>query len=144
MRDKSIISTGYNGPPRRIPHCGSERCRSDKVLLDAAKRGSISTCDEKWHNTCPRRLLGYKSSEGMEWCPAQHAEENAVSNAARIGASTIGTTLYLNSIVPCKNCFGTLINAGIVEIVVESITFYDSLTKFLYANSSIKIREFEL
>jgi dCMP deaminase len=93
---------------------------------------------------CPRRVMGYKSGTHMELCPAQHAEENAVSNAARLGVSVLGSTLYMNSVIPCKNCFGTLINAGIVEIVVEEITVYDKLTQFLIDNSNIKIRSFDL
>ena len=80
----------------------------------------------------------------MDLCPAQHAEENAVSNAARNGVSVLGCTLYLNTVIPCKNCFGTLINSGIVEIVVISTEVYDRYTQFLIANSSIKIRKFNL
>jgi len=144
VRDHSIVSTGYNGPPRGIPHCGHQRYLKDRSLSEVIASHPKPVDLSRLSNECPRRVLGYESGTHTELCPAQHAEENAVSNAARIGASTIGTTLYLNSIIPCKNCFGTLINAGIIEIVVESITFYDSLTKFLYANSSIKIREFEL
>jgi dCMP deaminase len=80
----------------------------------------------------------------MELCPAQHAEENCISNAARLGVSVVGTTLYMNCIIPCKNCFGTLINAGIVEIVVDKVDCYDKYTQCLIDNSSIKIRPFEI
>jgi dCMP deaminase len=80
----------------------------------------------------------------MELCPAQHAEENAVSNAARLGVSVLGTTLYMNCVIPCKNCFGTLINAGVVEIVVDKTDVYDKHTQFLIDNSGIRIRRFEL
>jgi dCMP deaminase len=125
VRDKSIISTGYNGPPRGIPHC---------IGIDTQNRDHV----------CPRKAAGYESGTHMELCPAQHAEENAVSNAARLGVSVLGSTLYMNSVIPCKNCFGTLINAGIIEIVVSEAKVYDIYTKFLIENSIIKIREFEL
>jgi len=115
VRDHSIISTGYNGPPRGIPHC------KDK---------------------CPRQVLGYSSGTHMELCPAQHAEENAVSNAARLGVSVLNSTLYMNSVIPCSKCFGTLINAGIIEIVVQQTLAYDELSLFLIENSNISIREF--
>jgi dCMP deaminase len=141
VRDKSIISTGYNGPPRGIPHCGHERWLVDEALKDAAKHLDLRT---KFRNTCPRQVLGYKSGTHMELCPAQHAEENAVSNAARLGVSVIGSTLYMGSVIPCKNCYGTLINAGIVEIVVEKVEVYDKFTQFLIDNSDIKLREFNL
>jgi len=142
VRDKSIISTGYNGPPRGVPHCGHERFIADHNISDRFRNTGVSINGIR--STCPRKLLGYESGTHMELCPAQHAEENTVSNAARLGVSVLGSTLYMNSVIPCKNCFGTLINAGIVEVVVNEATVYDKHTQFLIDNSDIKIREFEL
>lgn len=146
VRDKSIISTGYNGPPRDIPHCGHERFIKDEMLAILRETNEFK---ELYHpsdiqTTCPRRLMGYESGTGMEWCPAQHAEENAISNAALNGVSVKGTTLYMNCVIPCQKCFGSLINAGVVEIVVERTDVYDSHTQFLINNSKIKIRSFRL
>jgi dCMP deaminase len=123
VRDNSIISTGYNGPPRGIPHC----------------QGIIKSGLQ----ICPRRSKGYASGTHLEECPAQHAEENAVSNAARLGVSVLGSICYLNTLIPCQKCFGTLINAGIDEIVVDTVSVYDEFTKFLIDNSTITIRQFE-
>lgn len=47
-----------------------------------------------------------------------HAERNAIYNAARIGVSTKGTTMYLTCGVPCADCTHGIINAGIVRIVL--------------------------
>lgn len=145
VRDYSIISTGYNGPPRGIPHCGHERMVKDEtlqeVIFEALKNNFLST-GVRFKSGCPRRVLGYESGTHMELCPAQHAEENAVSNAARLGVSILGATLYMNSIIPCQKCFGIIINAGIVEVVVDRTDVYDKYTKFLIDNSSIKIRSF--
>lgn len=142
VKDHSIVSTGFNGPSRGIPHCGHERYMKDLMLrlsmdVENYQRSRIA-------RECPRQILGYDSGTHMELCPAQHAEENAISNAARLGVSVLGTTLYMNCIVPCKNCFGTLINAGIVEIVVDKTDVYDKHTQYLIDNSSIKIRRFEI
>jgi len=142
VRDHSIVSTGFNGPSRGIPHCGHERIMNEKILSE--KIIAPLSARKIIQETCPRKLMNFPSGEGMEWCPAQHAEENAISNAARLGVSVLGTTLYMNCIVPCKNCFGTLINAGIVEIVVDKTDVYDKHTQYLIDNSSIKIRRFEL
>lgn len=143
VRDHSIVSTGFNGPSRGIPHCGRPRNLKDDYLIER-----ISTHNKGvprlMDTDCPRKLLGYESGTGMQWCPAQHAEENVISNAARLGVSILGTTLYMNCVIPCKNCFGTLINAGIVEIVVDKTDVYDKHTQYLIDNSSIKIRRFEL
>jgi len=141
VRDKSIVATGYNGPPRGVPHCGHERLIKDKSLSDVLRE--IGT-KSSWRDECPRKLMGYVSGEGLEWCPAQHAEANCISNAARLGVSTIDTTLYMNYIIPCKDCFGKLINAGIIEVVVDDAKVYDKHTQYLINNSNIKIREFRL
>ena len=143
VRDHSIISTGYNGPPRGIPHCGHERILEDQVIYKELYTIMKTTDRKTMGNTCPRQLIpNYVSGKRMELCPAQHAEENCVSNAARIGVITYGATLYMNSIIPCHRCFGTLINAGIKEIVIDKIQPYDDHTIFLTTHSDIKIRSF--
>lgn len=142
VKDHSIVATGFNGPSRGIPHCGIDRVNKDLVLSKILLSHNINECSDV--KGCPRKILGYESGTHMELCPAQHAEVNAISNAARLGVSVLDTTLYMNSLHPCKNCFGALINAGILEIVVDDISYYDKYTKFLSDNSSITIRRFEL
>jgi len=143
IKDYYIISTGYNGPPRGIPHCGEDRLLKDSILYspEGLLRGQ-QLQKSVVRTTCPRKILGYASGTHLELCPAQHAEENCVSNAARNGVSTVNSILYMNSIIPCNKCFGTLINAGIVEIVVDTPTIYDEHTQFLIDNSNITIRSF--
>jgi len=145
VRDHSIISTGYNGPARGIPHCGPNRLGKDNTLniLHSDESAKLYPSYEV-SSTCPRKLLGFKSGTGMEYCPAQHAEENCISNAARLGVSVLNSTLYMNCVIPCKNCLSTLINAGIMQIVVDQASVYDSHTKYIIDNSNIDIREFEL
>lgn len=144
VRDHSILSTGYNGPPRGIPHCGHDRFMKDINLNNVINETKLPTEQMLHFNTeCPRKILGYKSGRHMELCPAQHAEENAVSNAARNGTNIYDTILYFNGPIPCVKCFGTLINAGIKEIIVTENKVYDKHTQFLIDNSDIKIREFE-
>lgn len=115
VRDKSIVSTGYNGPARGFPHC---------------------------HGTCRRKEMGFKSGEGLVYCPAAHAEGNCIANAARIGASTVGTTLYLNTLIPCKDCMILLVNAGISEVVVEEEEFYHEMSQQIALQGGILIRRF--
>jgi dCMP deaminase len=143
VRDNSIISTGYNGPPRGIPHCGRDRTRKDLNIMEPIEF-PLGTSFDRFNHECPRKILGYESGTHMELCPAQHAEENCISNAARNGVSTIGCTLYMNCITPCKNCYGTLINAGITEIVINEVTHYDKYTQFLIENSELTIRSFKI
>ncbi|HDM67199.1 MAG TPA: dCMP deaminase family protein [Thermoplasmatales archaeon] len=96
-----IVSTGYNGPARGSINCNEVGCLKD--------------------------LMNLPSYTGYDYCPAVHAEENALLNAARHGSSVLGGVLYLygqkpdGSIVeegrPCDRCKRALINAGIEEVV---------------------------
>ena len=47
----------------------------------------------------------------------EHAERNAIYNAARIGVSTRDCTMYLTCGIPCADCARGIINAGIRRIV---------------------------
>lgn len=57
----------------------------------------------------------------------EHAERNAIYNAALIGASTEGCTMYLSCEIPCADCTRGIINSGIKEIVCkqERVTHQD-------------------
>jgi dCMP deaminase len=52
----------------------------------------------------------------------EHAERNAIYNAARVGIATGGCTLYIAApLPPCANCARAIIQAGIVEVVCEDV-----------------------
>lgn len=54
----------------------------------------------------------------MAWC--EHAERNAIYNAARIGTPCEGCTLYVCGLPPCTDCARAIIQAGIIEVVHSS------------------------
>ena len=136
VRDKTIVSTGFNGPPRGVVHCGPDRIEKDPYFI-------THHIDPKLRNICPRRALGYGSGEGLHICSASHAEENAIVNAARLGISTLGTSIYMNCGIPCKDCLKKIINAGIEEIIcLDTHSWYDELSKFLVKESNLKVRAF--
>ncbi len=131
--EKQIIATGYNGPPRGVTHCGPDRVERDPVFAkyifnDALKR-----------NECPRRVLGYRSGQGLEYCIAAHAERNALIQAARHGIATNGSTLFLTCGIPCKDCLIEIINAGVKEVFVTDTEFYDEASVFLVEEASLLI-----
>ena len=119
VRDRIIVSTGFNGPPRGIFHC------------------------LELYGSCPRQLKGFKSGEGLELCPAAHAEANAIVNAARLGVSTLDTSIYMNCGIPCRECLKLIINAGIKEIIcLNTNDWYDKMSKSLVKESNLIIRSF--
>lgn len=91
VKDKRILSTGYNGAPVGLPHC-----------IDIG---------------CPRKDV--PSGTMHELCRAVHAEQNAIIQAALHGISTRGATLYCTH-QPCILCSKMIINAGIVEVVYKT------------------------
>lgn len=90
VRDRRILTTGYNGPPKGIAHC-------DVV-------------------GCLREQLGIPSGQRLDICRALHAEQNAIIQAALHGVSTEGATIYVTH-QPCFTCAKMIINAGIVRVV---------------------------
>lgn len=154
VRDKSVFSTGYNGPPRGVPPCDKrwfndanlleaywDRHTDPRLVKEADPDGSYFRGLIK--GQCPRRVLNMPSGEGIEWCPAGHAEENAILNAARMGIETKGSAMYMTCGVPCAKCLVKIINAGVEELIVTSFKTYDQSTDFLLNTSDIKIRIFD-
>ncbi len=92
VKDKHILTTGYNGAPKHLAHCGETGCL--------------------------RQQLGIPSGERHELCRALHAEQNAIIQAANLGISIEGSTLYCTT-APCSLCAKMLINAGVVRVVFD-------------------------
>ncbi len=91
VKNKRIITTGYNGAPAGLPSC--------------VERGE-----------CIRRKRNIPSGTQQEVCYAIHAEQNAIIQAARLGISIEGATLYCTH-QPCVICAKMIINAGISRVV---------------------------
>ena len=90
VKDKRILTTGYNGAPTGMPHC-----------LDIG---------------CLREKLKVPSGERHELCRGVHAEQNAIIQAAYHGVSIKDSTLYTTH-QPCIMCAKMIINAGIRRVV---------------------------
>lgn len=93
VKDKRIMTTGYNGAPQGITSC-------------------------KERGECMREKLGIPSGTRHEICYAVHAEQNAIVQAARQGITIAGATLYCTH-QPCVICAKIIINAGIVRVVYK-------------------------
>lgn len=130
VRDKLIVATGYNGPPRGIVRCD---LRDD---LDVKLQEGV----------CPRKTMGFKSGEGLEVCVAAHAEENTILMCAREGIKCKGATMYMACGIPCKKCMIMIIQVGIKELVVTKMDTYgvlDDSSAYLLKNSNVKVRLYD-
>ncbi len=142
VRDKTVVSQGYNGPPRGVPHCW-ERYYLDTNLHALLTKDGKTPSKEDINNVCPRYIAGFKSGEGLDWCVAGHGERNALINAARHGIKTKGAKLYMSCGVPCTPCLVEIINAGVEEIIITKMEFYDQSAEYLLKNSSLQVRVYD-
>ena len=69
-----------------------------------------------------------------------HAEQNAVSDAARRGVSLDGATAYITHF-PCVNCAKILAAAGISCIKYHNEYRNDDLVKYILHESSVKLQQ---
>lgn len=115
VRDKHILSTGYNGAPRGLPHCEEVGCLRQK-------------------NNIP-------SGERHELCRGAHAEANAIIQAALHGISTENSIMYTTH-QPCVMCTKLIINAKIKEVIYK-FPYPDKLGLELLKGTEAKLRQFK-
>ena len=111
VKDNRVIATGYNGVPRGIRHCEETGCL--------------------------RQQLNVPSGKMHELCRGLHAEQNAIIQAARLGVSIDGATLYCTH-QPCVICTKMIINAGIKRVVIKE-TYPDELAQEMAAEAGLVI-----
>jgi dCMP deaminase len=113
VKDKRVITTGYNGTPRGLPNCdehGCKRCNSFGV-----------------------------TGEDLGECICSHAEENAIIQGAYHGVSVKNCTLY-TTLTPCTFCAKLIINSGIIEVVYNNKYPLDKGASTLLRKAGVKVR----
>jgi len=90
VKERMVLSTGYNDTPRGLPNCGD--------------------------GGCARCASEAPSGTGLDTCLCIHAEQNSVVQAAYHGVSVAGATIYTTH-QPCLTCAKLIVNAGIRRIV---------------------------
>ena len=111
VKDRRILTTGYNGPPTGISHCTKE--------------------------TCIRNVNKVPSGERHELCKGLHAEQNAIIQAALHGVSIKGAVIYVTH-QPCSICTKMLINSGITKFIYKN-PYIDPLANELLAETDIEL-----
>ena len=114
VKDKRILSTGYNGAPMGLAHCLDVGCLREK-------------------NNIP-------SGERHELCRGLHAEQNAIIQAAYHGVSVKDSVLFCTNL-PCVICLKMIINAGIKKVVYKD-GYADELSRKMIEESGIEFVEY--
>jgi len=116
VKDKRILTTGYNGAP-----------------------SGIITCVER--GECIRRKENIASGTRQEYCYAVHAEQNAIIQAARLGVSLNGATMYCTH-QPCVICARMIINSGITKLIYKD-GYPDEFAMRLFNEAGMTIEKYE-
>ncbi len=119
VKDRTIISTGYNGTPFGVRNCdagGCLRCASDAA-----------------------------PGESYDTCICVHAEQNAIALAARHGTSTDGAIIY-TTLRPCFGCAKEMIQSGIKGVVYAEDMGYEPELESVYSSliqeAGLRMRKF--
>jgi len=111
VKNRRILSTGYNGAPSGIRHC-----------IEVG---------------CLREELKVPSGQCHELCRGIHAEQNAIIQAAFHGVSIKDSTLFCTNL-PCSICAKMIINAGITRIYYHS-GYADKMSEEMLKEANIRV-----
>ncbi|MFP4115677.1 MAG: deoxycytidylate deaminase [Candidatus Aenigmatarchaeota archaeon] len=113
VRNKRILTTGYVGAPAGLPHCSEVGHQIREVTHESGET----------HRHCVRTT---------------HAEQNAIVQAARMGISVEGATLYCK-MTPCYTCAKMVINAGIDRVVCQKDYHASDETKRIFEEAGVDL-----
>ncbi|KAJ0416019.1 cytidine deaminase-like protein [Aspergillus carlsbadensis] len=114
VRERRVISTGYNGTPRHLQNCNE--------------------------GGCPRCNRGEGGGVGLSTCLCLHAEENALLEAGRERIRE-GSILYCDT-CPCLTCTVKIAQVGISEVVYSQGYNMDKDSAAILEAAGIHLRQF--
>ncbi len=117
VKDRRVISTGYNGTPRGLKNCNEGGCPRCNQFAEAGAR--------------------------LDECLCSHGEENALIQAAYHGISIKDAILY-TTFAPCLMCAKMIINAGIKEVVYNIDYPLNDTALNLFQQIGISLRQFKV
>lgn len=111
VRNKHILSTGYNGAPSGARDCLELGCLRDELKIPSGTRHEI--------------------------CRGIHAEQNVIIQASLHGVSIEDSTIYATH-TPCNLCAKMLVNAKIKRLVTFG-SYNDSSFTELFREAGIEV-----
>jgi dCMP deaminase len=117
VKDKRIVSTGYNGTPRGTRNCNGGGCPRGNNFTEAGKN--------------------------LEDCYCSHGEENAIVQASYHGISIKGGTIY-TTLSPCLLCTKMIINAGLSEVIYNADYPLNDVPLSLLREAGVMVRQVQV
>lgn len=115
VKDRQVLSTGYNGAPSGIRHCSVTGCMREKLAVPSGQR--------------------------HELCRGIHAEQNAIIQAAFHGVTIKDAWLFCTN-QPCSICAKMIINAGLKKIYYLS-GYADDMSIEMFEEAGVEIIKLE-
>lgn len=115
VKDKRVLTTGYNGAPRNFPHPIDTGCLRDELEV-------------------PRGMVA-------DICPCLHAEQNAIIQAATTGVSIEGADLYCTT-QPCTQCSRMIANCGVKRVIFHD-AYPDPLAVGILTTSGVELWQWD-
>ena len=115
VKDKRVLSTGYNGAPMNVAHCRVTGCMREQMKIPSGER--------------------------HELCRGIHAEQNAIIQAAYHGVSIKEADLY-STTLPCSICAKMIINAGIRTIYYLS-GYADAMSETMLKEAGVDVLQID-
>lgn len=112
VRDKRILTTGYNGAPSGCKDCLELGCLRDEMNIPSGQR--------------------------HELCRAVHAEQNAIIQAGVYGIDISNSTMYCTH-SPCIICAKMIVNSKIKRLVVAK-NYADESFKQLFEEANVEFK----
>ena len=112
-RDRQILVTGYVGSPPGLPHCDDVGHQMKKLVHE----------DSSVTEHCMRTI---------------HAEQNAICQAAKLGISLTGATLYCR-MTPCRTCAMLIISCGIARVVCQRKYHVAAESEAMFAQAGVAL-----
>lgn len=116
VKDRMVLSTGYNDTPRGLPNCGDGGCA--RCASDAP------------------------SGQALDTCLCLHAEQNGIIQAAYHGVAINGATIYTTH-QPCLTCAKMIVNVGIRRIVFAG-DYPDPLARQMLTEARVALERIAL
>lgn len=99
------------------------KSKDQRTQIGAVVVGKDNEIVSTGYNSFPRGIndnVDERQQRPEKYFWFEHAERNAIYNAARIGVSLRDTTIYLTCGIPCSDCARGIISSGITKIYCKT------------------------
>lgn len=118
---------------REIAHVVKTKSKDNSTQIGCVIVGPGNEIISTGYNSFPRGIdddIDERQERPEKYFWMEHAERNAIYNAARIGVSTMNSTMYMTCAISCADCARAIINSGIKKVYFEKEMVVTNISKW--------------